>query len=115
MNREGYPSNRISLPTSCPPFFFVTMIFRSIRSFNSLTWEMIPTIRSPSASPSRAFSAWLKAASSKEPNHSSTNMLSRRIPPAQDWISSESPRARDRAAWKDSPPESVLTLRSVPL
>ena len=42
-------------------------------------------------------------------------MASRRIPPAPAWISSESPNASERDAWKDSPPESVFTLRSVPL
>ena len=31
------------------------------------------------------------------------------------WISSDRPSARDRDAWKDSPPDNVFTLRSVPL
>ena len=36
-------------------------------------------------------------------------------PPEEDWITSDSPSARARDALKDSPPERVFTLRSVPL
>ena len=36
------------------------------------------------------------------------------IPPVEDCISSESPNARQREALKDSPPDSVFTLRSEP-
>ena len=34
---------------------------------------------------------------------------------AADWTSSDNPSARDRDAIKDSPPDKVFTLRSVPL
>ena len=105
----------ILLPTPFPVHCFVTMILFSIRSFNSATWEMIPTIRWPSARLLKALTAWESASSAREPKRSSHTMESRRIPPALAWISSESPRARDREAWKDSPPERVFTLLSVPL
>ena len=40
---KSHPSIQIVLPTPSSVRFFVTMIFLSIRSFSSATWETIPT------------------------------------------------------------------------
>ncbi len=48
---------------------------------------------------------------SKEPKPSSTNMADSRMPPEEDWISSDRPNASDSAAMKDSPPERLATSR----
>lgn len=50
-------STSILLPPPPPVLSFFTTIFLSIRSFNSATWEMIPTIRLPPARPFNTFTA----------------------------------------------------------
>ena len=106
---------RILLPTPSPPHCLVTMILLSIRSFSSETWEIIPTRRLPSARLFSAFNACSRDSSSREPNPSSTNMESSRIPPAEAWISSESPNARDRRCLEGFPTGQCLyaSFRSV--
>ena len=86
-----------------------------MRSLSSATWEMMPTMRLPPDTPTSAASACCSASLSSEPKPSSTNMASSCTPPAVACTSSDRPSASDREAANVSPPESVLTLRAVPL
>ena len=107
-----YTTSSARLP---PDRSLVTRICRSIRSLSSATWEMTPTRRSPWARAARVSMAWFRASRSRVPKPSSTKRVSSFTPPAEARISSASPRARAREAWKDSPPERVRTLRRLPL
>ena len=98
-----------------PLLLFLMIICLSIFSFSSGTWEIIPTSLLPLARSESDLIACCSDSSSSDPKPSSINMVSSRIPPADACISSESPSARESDALKDSPPESVRTLRSVPL
>ena len=90
-----------------------TTSLRSICSFSSVTWEMIPTMRlSPASSPSTSIACCLDCAS-REPNPSSINIISGWIAPALRSTISDNPSAIASAARKDSPPDSVFTSRSL--
>ena len=56
--------------------------WEEILSFNSATWEMMPTSRPPFWSSSRALMALSRVSGSRDPNPSSTRMVSRCRPPA---------------------------------
>src|SRR5450756_1037272 len=87
----------------------------SMRSRNSLTWETMPTSRPPSLRLISELIARSRDSSSSEPKPSSTNTVSRRMPPAWAWTTSASPRASESAAMNFSPPESVVTGRATPV
>ena len=70
---------------------------------------MIPTSRLPSVSSWSVVIARRCESLSREPKPSSTNIVSSLTPPAEDWNSSEGPRASARDALKDSPPDRELT------
>ena len=90
-----------------------TTSLRSICSFSSVTWEMIPTMRlSPASSASTSIACCLDCAS-REPNPSSINIISGWIAPALRSTISDNPSAIASAARKDSPPDSVFTSRSL--
>ena len=93
----------------------VTTILRPIFSSSPLTCDIIPTRRFVCDILINACIACDSFVSSNESKPSSTNIESRRMPPALFCISSERPSASDNEAMKDSPPESVFASRSVPL
>ena len=92
----------------------VTRICLSTVSLRSSTWEMIPTSRSSWDRDCKAAMASRSVSSSREPKPSSTKSVSSRTAPAGSSVS-DMPSARHSDAWKDSPPERLMTLRRTPV
>jgi hypothetical protein len=86
-----------------------------MRRRSSGTWLMTPTVRSWARRESRTSRTLWRVSSSRVPKPSSMNRVSRGLPPASWVTTSARPRARDREAKKDSPPESVSVLRGRPV
>ena len=75
----------VTICTLLPPdFAFVTIIWLSVFSFSSATWEMMLTRRLPSARDVRAAMACCRLSPSMEPKPSSANIVSSFMPPAED-------------------------------
>ena len=89
--------------------------FASILSFNSGTWDIIPTSLPPFCNAISELIALSNDSESNVPNPSSINIVSNDIPPAFAWTTSDNPNANDKEALKLSPPDKVFTCLHFPV